>query len=1236
MAIDSTKKSSRLLQSRRYTLDTLTDGQEAFTRVLDLGSSEIYSQTNLIPTSSLPFSGSSQAGATSGVIKFWYRQKLTRGVESDGRQVWFFLNPAGASGGVDSQTLQTTQLGNFISPKYSIPSLAASNTELSTPGYLVTVRTSTDGITFSDPINTNNYAFDYKDGVLQFNSAAVTPGSGDVYMSVNQYVGRTLASDATLGYSGSFSGSFQGNGNGLTNIPAGSIVGLNLTQIATATVSASVSSTGNSFTVSSASVNLLTIDSGSKITATTFSGSLIGVSNTTGSLTGSFTGIGSGSFSGSFQGNGGGLTNLPASSIVGLNLSQTATGSVSASVNVGATSFQVVSGSSTLLSLSNTGDLTISGSEFIGNNITAAGNAVITGSLTINGGTILGSTLSVAASSSLRDTTVTGSLLVTQNLTVLGTASFTSVTSSQINVGASIITLSTDDPVVRFGGILVIDSGSFGQDSTGSLLWDSEEDRWIYVIPSGSAEGYNSAILIGGPPNTGSIGNEPGLTPGRITKALADDHIGSSLMRETGSEMAIDGTLSITGSTLLPSPDGTVLTKYALVTSQSAWHYSDNVGYPVGTNQWGTGLNGSYFNLFTPNTDTSTILRFVAGLLSSSAPAPTPNTKTYGSLTNSNNLSGTGTISGYVPQDISGSDLLYLNSKGFANTGSTIFSGVGTVYTTLNPTYNFSSVFGDSTTVSSSADPQLFGLGATGLTFNVSGGLNWRFDDNFNQTSTAVSSSQALLSSPTSGLTVAEIPTANPAVIPNAFQDGKFANIFSSTFFNGGRSLTSVSASGYYHISASVGYSTGSSQYQSFRTNFTKVFAAPISSIVIPTQTISFTQSVTPLTATSRSLSGAPYLQTATWNFQSTSSGVFEPLYFGNSTIFSIADNSSLVTPTGTTSQVMSGGNISGTSLVYDSTGATQRSTSTVPFRTDRIQTSITETFTAGATDENINQTGLGTTSYTLTSTSYNRSGGTSTTGSVILFHSASTFGQPSDSGSMAYNGRAQGNDPGTLTGNSETFLGETYRLKIDSALLTGSYQNGTKFTTGSYDAYNLGGLDLQIKPGYLVKPGGTYGYWLADPDATKTYKFYARSFRVSTAYSTLYIDLGKTLNNWTSTSDGVSVAILFNSVFDKGNLSGTFGNSYPVLFDISARTSTSILTGQTNNDSTNPFAEPINVYGNNGGTLSSTKYGMSLLSGLSQILNPSASPTPYVDFVVLVRYKGDVLPVTTITQTNS
>ena len=47
----------------------------------------------------------------------------------------------------------------------------------------------------------------------------------------------------------------------------------------------------------------------------------------------SFTNEFSGSFSGSFEGNGSGLTNIPASGIVGLNLSQIASGSVTASIS---------------------------------------------------------------------------------------------------------------------------------------------------------------------------------------------------------------------------------------------------------------------------------------------------------------------------------------------------------------------------------------------------------------------------------------------------------------------------------------------------------------------------------------------------------------------------------------------------------------------------------------------------------------------------------------------------------------------------------------------------------------------------------------------------------------------------------------------------------------------------------------------------------------------------------------
>ena len=54
-----------------------------------------------------------------------------------------------------------------------------------------------------------------------------------------------------------------------------------------------------------------------------------------------------------------------------------------------------------------------------------------------------------------------------------------------------------------------------------------------------------------------------------------------------------------------------------------------NVGVPS-SNAWQSGLDGSYFNNFTTQTNVSEILRFVAGLLSGSAPDAAPNTKTYG------------------------------------------------------------------------------------------------------------------------------------------------------------------------------------------------------------------------------------------------------------------------------------------------------------------------------------------------------------------------------------------------------------------------------------------------------------------------------------------------------------------------------------------------------------------------------------------------------------------------------
>jgi hypothetical protein len=1193
MAIDSTKKSSRLLQSRRYTLDTLTDGQEAFTQVLDLGSSEIYSQTNLIPTSSLPFSGSSQSGATSGVLKFWYRQKLTRGVETDGRQVWFFLNPSAAS--ADSQTIQTSQVTNFISPKYSIPSLAASNTEISTPGYLATVRTSTDGITFSDPINTNNYAFDYKTGVLQFATAGVTPGSGDVYISVNQYVGRTLASDSTAGYSGSFSGSFQGSSTGLfTGVGSGS-----------------------------------------------FSGSFQGAS------TGLFTGVGSGSFSGSFQGNGSGLTNLPAASIVGLNLSQTATGSVSASVNVGSTAFRVVSGSTTLLTLTNTGDLTVSGSEFIGNNITAAGNATVTGSLIVGGAASLQNTLTVAASSSFRDTTITGSLLVTQNFTVLGTASFSRITGSNLVVGTNLIILNTDNPAVRFGGMVVVDSGSFGTNSTSSFLYDSEKNQWLFQH-EGASEQTGSSISIFGPLNNGALGDEIGLTEYAIPRAYTDHghHIGDSNIYSSGSNVTINkgtagslngvdilGSVVITGSTLQSSPDGAIANKYALVTSQSAWHYNTNVGSPT-SNNWQSGLNGSYFNNFTVNTDVSEILRFVAGLLSASAPDAAPNTKTYGSI--SENFSNNGTTSpaaGYVPQTSTNTDITYLIGRGFTATGSTLYPGK-TVYYQSTYGLTYSSVAGGSTNVSSSVDSELFGLGTLtsgGPTqFNVSGTVNWFYSDNNSETTTATSQSQNLLSNSsfgtTSGLTLAKINTANPAVIPAAYQDGKFAGIFSSGLFNGGRSLTSVSSSGWYHISASIRIATGSSTYSAARSVVERIFWAPLSSISIANNTKAVGYSgFQALTASSRSLSGAPYLTAATWTVSSSVTGLFNPMFASSATIARqvVTGNASISNPAvGSFQASVTSGLINTTNTIFDSTGVTARAASTVPFETDLIRLTGSLALSIG-TGTNVAQSAVTPTTFTVNTFGTDRSGteGSTLNTQTIPYHLAGAFGQPLASGSMAYYGQVQGYDGGTLTGTSEAFSGESFRVQITNKFLSGSYSAADAWST-SYGLYNLGALDLQVKPGFLVRPGsGTYGYWITDPDSTKTYKFYARAFQRSsgTAATALTLNLGRTLVAWDSTTSGVAVAILFKS-------SGILNYATPRIYDPTQLTSNLISGSIANDNQRNPFTTNVALYGNTGGGLASTTYTIPLRGADGMALDGTNQ-----DYIILVRYTGDQIPVTSI-----
>ena len=138
---------------------------------------------------------------------------------------------------------------------------------------------------------------------------------------------------------------------------------------------------------------------------------------------------------------------------------------------------------------------------------------------------------------------ITGSLYVTTDLIVQGSSSIQNITGSSINIGTNKIILNTANPAVRYAGISVIDSGSTGL--TGSILWDSTNNNWLYQNPSGSS--YTSAKFIAGP-QSAALGSEPGLVTNYIMKAIADDHISSSAIYDDGTIVAIKNTTHITGS----------------------------------------------------------------------------------------------------------------------------------------------------------------------------------------------------------------------------------------------------------------------------------------------------------------------------------------------------------------------------------------------------------------------------------------------------------------------------------------------------------------------------------------------------------------------------------------------------------------------------------------------------------------------------------------------------------------
>jgi hypothetical protein len=360
-----------------------------------------------------------------------------------------------------------------------------------------------------------------------------------------------------------------------------------------------------------------------------------------------------GSFTGSFKGDGSGLTGVAATlstagttgtgtvdlktqtlTVNGANgITTNASGqtiTVSAPAGTVSSSVQIdVRNTTGIATIATTGSNTFTGVQTISN--TTNSTVFSNGALIVQGG------VGIA-----KDVNISGSLRVTGLLTAVS-MSTQYVTSSQYNIGTSKIVLNDDDNV-RFAGLSIFDSGSTS--ATASIYWDSLNDKFIYENISGQP--YNSAMFIAGPKNTSTLGNEVGLTVGRVPVASGDDHIDS---RAASSSIRVD----------FPS---------RLTHVEAGLVVTGSISSSVGFSGDGSNLTGIVTNL---------------NITGSTSGTGTVSLKTQGLI-----VSGTNGIAATVSGQtitISGSNAT-TTAKGVASFNSTNFSVTGGEVTSNNITIN--------------------------------------------------------------------------------------------------------------------------------------------------------------------------------------------------------------------------------------------------------------------------------------------------------------------------------------------------------------------------------------------------------------------------------------------------------------------------------------------------------------------------------------------------------------------
>jgi hypothetical protein len=173
--------------------------------------------------------------------------------------------------------------------------------------------------------------------------------------------------------------------------------------------------------------------------------------------------------------------------------------------------------------------LQIGGGQFEVDN--ADGDIRTSGSLTANGFTSNGDLTVNGVLTVTGNTQLQANLYVSGNLEVLGSSTNVNIQSSTVEIGDNIILVNAYSPFQQYAGLAAYDSGSGG--ASGSLLWDSLHDYWMFVSSSGQ-----SSKVIG--TTAGTYGSENSLTLGTFPIATATNTIGDSLLTYSGTTLAFN------------------------------------------------------------------------------------------------------------------------------------------------------------------------------------------------------------------------------------------------------------------------------------------------------------------------------------------------------------------------------------------------------------------------------------------------------------------------------------------------------------------------------------------------------------------------------------------------------------------------------------------------------------------------------------------------------------------------